>query len=154
MLEWLEASPVADALTVSPTLYIFANAAHIFSIGLINGSIIPLDLRLVGFFRNAPLAVLAPFLSRAAMVGVFLSIITGSILFSVNAVEYAANRAFLIKLGLLSAGIANAVTLHARSSWRNALETGTTPASVKVAAGFSIAIWPSTLVAGRWIGFI
>lgn len=154
MLEWLQASAVARALTASPTLYIFANAAHIFSIGLLVGSIVPLDLRIIGLFRSTPLAVIGPFLSRSAMIGVVLSIITGAILFSVNAVEYAANPAFLTKLGLLAIGIVNAIALHARSSWVTALETETTPPSAKFAAALSMMAWLSALVAGRWIGFV
>lgn len=154
MLEWLSDSAVARALTASATLYIFANAAHILSIGLLVGSIIPLDLRILGLFGKAPLGVLGPFLSRTAMVGVALSIVTGAILFSVNAVEYAANPAFLTKLALLAIGIVNAVVLHARSDWRAALEGNDVPISVKLSAGASIAIWLSALVAGRWIGFI
>lgn len=69
MLEWLADGAVARALTASPTLYIFVNAAHILSIGLLLGSIVPLDLRLLGLFRHAPLGVIGPFLSRTAMVG-------------------------------------------------------------------------------------
>lgn len=75
-------------------------------------------------------------------------------LFTVNAAEYAANPAFLAKLGLLAIGIVNAVVLHARSGWATALETETVPASVKFAAGLSIMTWLSALVAGRWIGFV
>lgn len=154
MLEWLADGAVARALTASPTLYIFANAAHIFSIGLLVGSIVPLDLRIIGFFRRTPLSVLGPFLSRTAMLGVALSIVTGAILFTVNAVEYATNPAFLVKLGLLAVGIANAVVLHARPNWREALGAETASASVKLAAGISISVWLSVLVAGRWIGFV
>lgn len=154
MLEWLTEGAVARALIASPTLYIFANAAHVFSIGLLVGSIVPLDLRIIGFFRNTPLAVVGPFLSRTAMIGAVLAIITGTILFTVNAVEYAENPAFLIKIGLLTIGIINATALHARSSWMTALETEPARVSVKFAAGLSIIVWLSALVAGRWIGFI
>lgn len=154
VLEWLTDTAVARALTASATLYIFANAAHIFSVGLLVGSIIPLDLRILGLFGKTPLGVLGPFLSRTAMAGAALSIVTGTILFSVNAVEYAANPAFLTKLALLAVGIVNAVVLHARSAWRVALEGREVPISVKLTAGVSIAIWLSALVAGRWIGFI
>lgn len=154
MLEWLTEGAVARALIASPTLYIFANAAHVFSIGLLVGSIVPLDLRIIGFFRNTPLAVIGPFLSRTAMVGVVLSIATGVTLFTVNAVEYADNPAFLTKIGLFAIAIVNATALHARSSWITTLETETAPVSVKFAAGLSIIVWLSALVAGRWIGFI
>lgn len=154
MLEWLSETALARALITRPTLYIFANAAHIFSIGLLAGSIISLDLRILGLFREPRLSVLGPFLARSAMVGVVLSIVTGFIIFSVNAVEYAANPAFLTKLGLLVAGIANALALHASPGWRVALDSDKAPVPTRIGAALSILIWISAIVAGRWIGFI
>ncbi len=154
MLEWLSETALARALITRPTLYIFANAAHILSIGVLAGSIILLDLRILGLFREPRLSVLGPFLARSAMVGVVLSIVTGFIIFSVDAVEYAANPAFLTKLGLLVAGIANALALHASPGWRVALDSNEAPVPTRIGAALSILIWISAIVAGRWIGFI
>jgi hypothetical protein len=153
-LEWLTGSPVAQALTASPTLYIFANAAHILSIGLLIGSIVPLDLRILGLFRRTSLQVLGPFLSGAAMVGVSLAISTGLVLFTVKADEYALNPAFLTKMGLLAAGLTNAALLHGVAPWARAPQSGEAPLSIKFMAGASLAIWISALIAGRWIGFL
>ncbi|MDB5796145.1 MAG: hypothetical protein JWP36_47 [Paucimonas sp.] len=152
--EWLSGSSLAQALAAYPTLYIFVNAAHIVSIGLVVGSILPLDLRVLGLFRGFPLGVLGPFLSRTAMVGVALAALTGITLFTAKAPEYAHNPAFQTKMALLLAGIANALLLHANPAWRLALQTGQASASVKAAAGFSLLGWIATLVAGRWIGFL
>jgi hypothetical protein len=153
-LEWLSASFLAQALTASPTLYLFVNAAHILSIGILAGAILPLDLRILGFFRRFPLSVLGPFLSRAAMAGVILAMLTGMVLFTVKAPEYAANAAFLTKLGLLGGGIANALLLHAHAGWRTALKTERASVCVKVFATISLIGWIAAIVAGRWIGFL
>jgi hypothetical protein len=154
VLEWLSGSIVAQALTASPTLYIFVNAAHILSIGLLVGAIIPLDLRLLGLFRGTSLQVLGPFLSRTAMYGVVLAILTGIVLFSVRAVEYAGNPAFLTKMGLLAIAVVNAVLLHTAAPWRRTIAEGRASASVKLMAALSLVIWIAAVVAGRWIGFI
>jgi hypothetical protein len=77
VLEWIGALPFALAIRRSATLYIFVNAAHILSIGIIVGSILPLDLRLIGFFRTVPVAVVGPYLSRAAAIGLALAFVTG-----------------------------------------------------------------------------
>lgn len=66
ILEWLQATLPAATLRRSGTLYMVVNAAHILAIGLLVGAILPLDLRLAGFFRKVPVEILAPFLSRAA----------------------------------------------------------------------------------------
>lgn len=154
MLEWLSNSAVAEALTASQRLYIFANAAHILSIALLVGAILPLDLRILGLFRSFPLHVLGPFLSRASMVGVFLAISTGLVLFTANAIEYSQNPALLTKLGLLAAGIVNAVLLHAGPGWRQAVRNGAASLPIKLSAAASLTIWTSAVVAGRWIGFL
>ena len=50
-LEQLETLPPSIWLRRSGTLYLMVNAAHIGSIGLLIGSIVPLDLRLLGLIR-------------------------------------------------------------------------------------------------------
>jgi hypothetical protein len=156
-MEFLEALshwPPAVVLRSSLWLYPFVNAAHIFSIGILVGSIVTLDLRLIGLFRTAPLAALAPPLTKMAMTGIVLAALTGFLLFSVRPQAYVANPAFLIKLGLVVLGIVNALVLHTRRSWRAAVETGAVPSSTRLAALFSIFIWAGAVLTGRWIGFI
>jgi hypothetical protein len=154
-LLWLEQSGVAAAMTSWPMLYIVVSAAHILAIGLIVGAILPLDLRLLGFYRQTPLDAIAPFLSRVAQVGVACAIVTGTLLFTVRATEYAANPAFLIKLGLVVSAILNALMLHLGRGWQQALAQGDRPpASVQIAAALSLVLWPGAVLAGRWIGFL
>ncbi|WP_198148117.1 hypothetical protein [Elstera litoralis] len=102
-LDWLAATAAAAALRASPTLYLIVNATHILGIGLILGAILPLDLRLMGFFRRTLLPVIGPFLVRAAATGVILALSTGLALFAVKPLEYLANSAFVTKLALLAA---------------------------------------------------
>lgn len=154
LLEWLPRSPIGEALIASPTLYIVCNAAHIFGICLLIGAIVPLDLRLLGVLRRPGIAALAPFLSRAALAGFVLAVLTGAVIFTVNAAEYAQNPAFLTKLAFIAAGIANAALLHAGPGWRRLTETGEAPLRIRICAGLSLVIWIGALLAGRWIGFV
>ena len=71
-------------------LIYFVSAAHILSIGLLVGAILPLDLRMLGFFRGVPLDVIGPFLSRAAVLGAGMTIVTGILLFTVRRISAAA----------------------------------------------------------------
>ncbi len=146
--------PGAVLLQRSGTLYLFVNAAHILGIGLIVGAILPLDLRLLGFFRQVPLAAIGPFLSRAASVGVVLAIVTGLWLFTVKPKEYLANAAFLWKGALLAAALANVWFQHRNRPFAAALAGGDIHPTVKVSAGCSLALWLAVLIAGRWIGFL
>ncbi|ANM09649.1 MULTISPECIES: DUF6644 family protein [unclassified Rhizobium] len=154
VLEWLSATAPAVALRRSATLYMFVNTAHILAIGLLVGAILPLDLRLAGFFRKVPVEIVAPFLSRSAGIGLAAAILTGVCLFSVRAAEYAANPAFLAKLCLIAFGLLNVLAVHAGHAWRTATTVGILRPAIRVSAALSATIWIATLVAGRWIGFL
>ena len=157
LTEWLQALgdwPVAAFLRSSLPLYAALNAAHIISIGLVIGSIATLDLRVLGLFRSVPLGVLAAPLSRVAAAGVLLAMTTGFLLFSVRPTTYAQNPAFLTKIALVGFGIANALLLRSNRHWRIAKEGGSLHASVRLAAAFSLLVWGSAVLAGRWIGFL
>ncbi|EJC79958.1 hypothetical protein Rleg4DRAFT_1564 [Rhizobium leguminosarum bv. trifolii WSM2297] len=154
ILEWLSATTPAVALRRSGTLYMFVNAAHILAIGLLVGAILPLDLRLAGFFRKVPVDIVAPFLSRSAGLGLAAAIVTGFWLFSVRPVEYAANPAFLAKLCLITFGLLNVLVVHAGQGWRTVTTVGIPRPAIRVAAALSAATWIAALVAGRWIGFL
>jgi hypothetical protein len=149
-LEAIGSWPGAVWLRQSATAYLFVNAAHILGIGLLLGSILPLDLRLLGFLRRFPLDVLRPFLVRFAAAGLTLAAITGSWLFSVKPTEYFANEALRWKVALLATAIVN-VTFQHRGIKAPAYEL--TPAT-RIRAALSLGLWVSALVAGRWIGFL
>lgn len=146
--------PGALWLQRSGTAYLFVNAAHILGIGLLVGAILPLDLRLAGLIRGAPLAMLAPFLTRAAGFGLALALLTGAWLFTVKPLEYAANPAFLWKLGLLGLALANIAIQHRGGALAAALATERPAARVRASALASFTLWLAVLVAGRWVGFI
>lgn len=153
-LQWLAGLPLPAALRRSATLYLFVNAAHILSIGLLAGAILPLDLRLIGLLREGPIKVLAPFLSRCAATGLAFAVLTGLCLFSVRPAEYVGNPAFLTKMALLVCGLATVLLQHVGEAWRRPLAGEAAPVRVRVFAGLSFCIWISVLVAGRWIGFV
>ena len=154
LVEWIGTWPGAVLLHRSGVAYLLVNATHILGVGLILGAILPLDLRLLGFFRSVPLAVIGPFLVRVAAGGVALAILMGLWLFSVKPVEYLGNPAFLWKIAFLLLALMNVVLQHRNRHYQNALASGAVRPSVRVMAGCSAALWLTVLVAGRWIGFI
>lgn len=149
MLEALGEWPGATWLRQSATTYLFVNATHILGIAVLLGAILPLDLRLFGFFRKFPAEVLVPFLVRCAAVGLVLALLTGVWLFSVKPDEYLANVAFRWKLALLALAVTNVAFQH----WGARGLLHLSPA-VRLRAGLSLCLWVSVLVAGRWIGFV
>lgn len=133
--------------------YLFVNAAHILGLALLLGSILVLDLRLLGGLRRVPLALIGPLNARMAAAGAALTVLTGVWLFTVRPTEYAGNPAFQIKLVLIGMALANVAVQHVNPAYRLALRGGPLPAGVRASAAVSALLWLAVLVAGRWIGF-
>lgn len=134
--------------------YLVVNTAHILGIGLLLGAILPLDLLLLRSRHRRDLAVLGRFLVRAAATGAALAVMTGLWLFSVKPAEYAENPAFLSKAALLVLAICNIALQHRGERFDTALCGGQPTVRVRVLAAASAILWLSTLIAGRWIGFV
>ncbi|WP_208733624.1 DUF6644 family protein [Pseudomonas duriflava] len=138
----------------SSVAYLLVNAAHIASFGILLGSIVSLDLRLLGAFRKVPLATLEPFLTRIAACGVVLAFLSGFWLFTVNAQDYISNRAFLIKLGLIGLALLNVLLRHTAYRQTCLQEGKAVPRALQAHALLSLTCWLGVVLAGRWIGFI
>jgi len=150
----LGAWPGARWLQGSGTAYLFVNATHVLGIALLLGSILVLDLKLLGGLRGVPLAVIGPLNARVAAWGVGLALATGVWLFTVQPREYLGNPAFLIKLGLIALALANVGVQHANPAYARALAGAPVSAGVRASAAASVLLWLAVLVAGRWIGFV
>jgi len=140
----LEATDLAVALRNSVWSYPLVNAAHLLGVALLVGSIVPLDLRLLGVWRSVPLAPLGGVLSRIAGTGLVLAMIFGTLLFITRASEYIASNVFISKMVVVAVGTANALAL--RMTWPAHVSEITstevkTPARLRFAAGISLATW-------------
>lgn len=154
LLAALEATSFAVALRTSVWVYPLLNAAHVLGLALLVGAIVPLDLRLLGYWRSIPLTPLWDVLAASAAAGAAIAAVTGSLLFAARATDYAASTWFLAKMAAFGIGIVNAIALRrtsARRNWPN--DDDAVPSGAKLAAGLSIAAWMTTLVLGRLIGY-
>lgn len=145
---------LASWLRQSAIGYPLVSSAHILGIALLLGSVLILDLRLLGITQRGALTMLAPILSRFAACGLLLALLTGPLLFSVQPAHYLANSAFLLKLALLLLALINILLVHRLPHWQ-ALLDGQAPALfLKVTALLSLLLWLAILLAGRWIAFV
>lgn len=155
--EWLQALhdwEVAAIIRRSVYVYPFVNAAHIFGLILLIGTILPADLRMLGLFRSIAIAPFLRLMTSIAALGLALAIASGFLLFSVQPLEYATNWAFLTKIGLVTIGAILALAVRFSGSWRLLLATGEAVPGLRVTALMSMVIWISALLAGRWIAFL
>lgn len=150
----LAVSPLAAALKASQYVYPVVNAIHILGLATVFGAILALDLRLLGLARRVPLPPLAVHLPPIAATGLAVAVLSGSLLFSVDPVAYAANRAFLAKVTLVAIGAAHALAVHASPSWRRLVDGDAVAARrLRASAAFSMAVWTGAIFCGRFIAF-
>lgn len=153
-LAWLETSPPAEALAASRYVYPLVNAAHILGLATLFGSILALDLRLLGLWRAIPARPLAVALPRVAASGLALAAVTGFLLFTVEPLDYAGNKAFLAKVSLVALGTLHAVSVHSGAAWKALVRDGAAIGwRLRASAALSIALWTAAIVAGRFIAF-
>jgi hypothetical protein len=128
---------------------------HVFALVLVVGSIITVDLRLLGFTnRDRPFTQLAKEMLPWTWVCFAVAAVAGSMMFSSKATVYLSNIPFRIKMVcLLLAGI-NMMVFHA-IGMRDvvAWDASVPPRHARVAGGASLLLWTLIVAAGRWTGF-
>jgi hypothetical protein len=155
-ISYFENSALADNIRENDVLFPLIESVHVVSICLVVGSILVVDLRLLG------LASIHRSVSRVTS-GILpltwsafaLALVSGSLLFISNATKYLGNGYFIAKLLLICAAGLNMAIFHGMSArdlprWENQTRP---PLPARLAGGLSILLWVSVVACGRWIGF-
>ncbi len=156
-LTWLEKSPLGLAMRESGTwTYPVVNLLHILGIGALFGAILILDLRLLGLWKQVPLAGLSGPASRVARAGFALAASTGVGLLATQATEYSGNPYLLMKFPAIAAGLLNVTVLYRSEAWRahpHRSLTTTEERRLRTQGGISLACWLTAITAGRMIAY-
>jgi hypothetical protein len=145
LLGSIEQLALIRALKSSFFAYPIVNALHILAVGALVTCVLLMDLRVIGVIRSVPEE--GPFvrLLRRVALGAFgLAVVTGALMFSVRATEYAGMPLFWVKLGLIGVAGANFVAFS--------VIRGDRPR--RGLAAVSVVLWPAVLLAGRFLGFV
>ena len=146
----LEGTALAQALRGSRWGYAAINGAHVFAIALLIGSVVPLNLRLLGVWRGITREALVRVLAPVAASGLILALLTGPLLFSVRAREYGDVGFLQLKLAFIALGILSALAL----CWAHGFLLKDAPRARLVGhAILSTVCWLGALVCGRLIAF-
>lgn len=149
----LEASGLGVLMRESAVLYPLANIAHIIGLALFVGSILLLDLRLVGFARALPALNVARALTPIMLAGFALQVLSGVMLFSADARPLWANPVMQVKAALIAFGLINALVFRALWNRRLADWDEAAPGVARTQAGLSLMIWLGVAVCGRFAGY-
>lgn len=136
-----------DALKAHVWAYPALEVVHIVGIALLLGNLVALEMRVFGLAAALPIDALARLSLGIALSGFALAAGSGLLMFSTQPSELIANRAFVLKMGLLTAAGCNAAWFHGRASLRKLDLTA------RVQMLLSTAIWLGVVVCGRWIAY-
>jgi hypothetical protein len=148
--------PLAEVIRANELAFPWLESVHVLAITLVLGSIAVVDLRLLGLASvGRPVTALIRQILPITWIAFAFAVLTGGLMFLSNAVEYAKNLPFRMKmLLLLLAGINmlcfHLITYRSVGNWN---ESRSTPPGARWAGGFSVLVWIGIVAFGRWIGF-
>ena len=151
MLSSLEASAFSTWVRESPSVWAYPTilTLHTLGLGVLVGTNWMVDLRVLGFARAVPLALL----SQAFPImwaGFWVNAISGLLLFVADPTK--ATTLFMWKLGIIFVGVVLIITLKRRLYGRG-LEMDAAGLGVKAMAFVSLALWIAAIATGRWMAY-
>jgi hypothetical protein len=154
---WLEHSGLgAFTRSLGVWSYGVINLVHILGIILLFGSILILDLRMLGVWRQVPLAVLSRPTTSMARIGLVLAVCSGIPMLTVKTSDYIGNPFLLIKFPAIALALLNIWLVHRTPAWRAHRERALQPAEQRrlaQGAALSLGFWLTAISAGRMIGY-
>lgn len=151
----LTASELHQFITSNSWVWPTMEMVHFFGLCLLFGSLLIVDLRVIGFARNVPLTLVDTFII-ATLIGFILNAITGVLFVVGDPARYFTNIAFKIKMGLIIIAGLNALyfTLRIRPKIHSGADSNSLPGSAKFIAFISLTLWTSIIVLGRFIPYV
>jgi hypothetical protein len=157
VLAWIELSALGVFMRqTGPWTYGIVNLVHILGVATLFGSILILDLHLIGLWRRAPLAGLSRTIVPVGKAGFAIAAVSGICLLSSNATQYTDNPFFLIKFPAIGVGLVNVWLIERTAGWRGLGEREPSPREgrrLAVLGALSLASWLTAISAGRMIGY-
>jgi hypothetical protein len=156
LISYFEDSALADNIRENDLLFPLIESVHVVAICLVVGSILAVDLRLLGLASiNRPVSRVTAGILPLTWGAFVVAVVSGGLLFISNATKYLGNGFFIAKLCLIAAAGLNMVIFHFISAknlplWENQARL---PWPARLAGGTSIALWIAVVACGRWIGF-
>ena len=155
----LEVSGLGQAMRQWLWLYPTVEIVHIVGIGLLFGSIVVFDLRLLGLARDIPVKRLARHVLPWSAGSFVLIVPSGLLMFTAHATEFIDSEVFVIKMLLIMAAGVNAalfhtITFRTADVWDSEeMRKLPPPPSARLAGGLSLAIWISVIACGRLLAY-
>jgi hypothetical protein len=156
-MAWLQESAIGHAMRDHGVwTYGIVNLVHILGVASLFGSVLILDLRLIGFWRRVPLrAITGPTVPIAAT-GFIAAALSGTGLLATKATDYIGNPFLYIKFPAIALALLNVAVLQFVPAWREHRKRELASGEEKnlaVMGGVSLLCWLTAISAGRMIGY-
>ncbi len=154
IMTWMESS-IVNKLVMGPDwTWPLLEILHFVGLCLLLGSLIVVDLRVLGVANNTPLGKTHDF-AIFAVIGFAINAITGVLFVFGDPFRYFPNPVFQMKMALVVFALLNAVYFERVLLPKIESNTGNQPAgaAAKIIAVFSLLTWVVVIVAGRLIPF-
>ena len=154
-LTWLQDLNFPTEIRESVWLFPTIETVHVFALVLVVGSIMTVDLRLLGLAnRERAFSELAGEMLPWTWTAFVIAASAGLLMFSSKALTYYGNIPFRIKMCcLLLAGINMALFHWLGTRHLETWDRKQPPPPAKFAGGASLLLWIIIVAAGRWVGF-
>jgi hypothetical protein len=149
--EWCESLFISEVIRNSTWAFAVIMSIHLLGLITLGGSTLIVDLRMVGTgLKNQPVRDLYRDARPYMVGGLIVLVITGVLMFVVQAVRYYYTLFFWLKIGTLIVAILFTFLIRNRIARNAGLGTG---AAVAAAGAASILLWFVVAATGRWVGF-
>lgn len=151
----IEASGIAAAIRQSRFIYMLANIGHIVALTLFAGAIAVIDVRLLGGLSATSPGRLIPAARKAALGAFLLLALSGAVLFAAEASHVVLNRAFQLKMVLVTLALLNVLWVESVvvPAIRAMPPFAPLPRSARAGAMISLALWLGVAICGRAIAY-
>ena len=139
-----------------PWTYAIVNLAHILAVSALFGSVLILDLRLLGIWRRLAISDIRSVATPVALIGFAVALVTGAAMLATKATAYVDNPFLLIKFPAIALGVLNATTLNCTRAWHELglrKLTASEERQLTVFGGVSLISWITAMTCGRMIGY-
>jgi hypothetical protein len=153
LLDWMERSALGDWVSASPYGYYVMLAFHAVGLAMLVGSMMVIDLRLLGRLQGIELKALVR-LSKIPWYGFVINALSGVALFFSEANKMFFSNTFRWKIFLVFTGVIALVVMQ-RTVLRPIAESGAPiTTNAKLQAAFSLSVWTAVIVVGRLIAYL
>ncbi len=154
-MQAIEGLWIAQVMRESLWLYPTVETLHLWGIGALFGSILLVDLRLLGVGRGLELRPLLRFAVPVTISGFVLAAATGLLMFIAHPSEFIASTLFVLKMTLLMLLGLNAISLNLRISRPRGNAAPAPPVPLlRLQAVVSVLGWAVVIGLGRWLAYV